>query len=821
MVEVVLFHLRNLNRTLLEESHSAAPHLCMQKVATSQAYIVFTLVGSSNPDIDSFREAVRFFNLLIDSGEVDFIEDGAFADRLTNFIRVASSSIRIASLMTPDLESDMVELLFAISAKLRQRPTIPEAWFRPGLDTKNNRSSQSGVFMPKSEEFPLVYMLLEYVHRDGKVGDFARTGLLYILELAGRVDRLEKWIIESDLATMMASGIGALYSQLSSKVALSYSKETLPPILAFSGVTASDQPGDAEPIFSAALQANLATFVSFLNFWQDVLDRCPSADIKATLLDHFDFLFLRPLLYPSLVESSDMDSGSSVAVMTYLQYILETLNSVDLIRLMLHYMLGGPAQLSLDSKPLRPSTLARRRKSESLITDSAARIDDPSPDLITLTNVLDGYLRSQNHETVIASLRLLDTILRSWHAFTNRRLMKVQVSTIGRKRLKSVHDQQLDILYSLAEDILSDDAMEDSFESHLHNVQPLLETHPCSAEQLFPPNCGFSETMVLRAPPEQRVLLADDPLLTCLLSLLDSFLINSVVVNLSLSQTLAALAACRETRLEGWLLGLPSEPADANAATSEEHSTGGQSSRSRSELASPVFARLDSLVERIDRLRQEIQDFDVHLAERRHVFRVGEEIDNAVAGVVVRRSNDCQDRKLSGQRDATAIASISERLQASSDVSRSTSPRGRRQEDVSDNSHAVPKFLVGRLNHLRLSPSPSGSNRSERTYSPSPLRKQSTSSTASSAIPPPRGPPNALLQRVRLNVTSRKSRQPRESEDSESSSLRSEAVTAGSGMAEDEEEVSLSHLLTNVIILQEFILELAAIIQVRASLFSE
>lgn len=187
----------------------------MQKVATSQAYIVVTLVGSSNPDIDSFREAVRFLNLLIDSGEVDFIEDGAFADRLTSFIRVASSSIRIASLMTPDSESELVELLFAISAKLRQRPSIPEAWFRPGLDTKHKRFSQSGVFTPKSEEFPLVYMLLEYVHRDGKVGDFARTGLLYILELAGRVDRFERWIIESDLATMMASGLGALYSQLS------------------------------------------------------------------------------------------------------------------------------------------------------------------------------------------------------------------------------------------------------------------------------------------------------------------------------------------------------------------------------------------------------------------------------------------------------------------------------------------------------------------------------------------------------------------------------------------------------------------------------
>ncbi|KAL8763343.1 MAG: hypothetical protein Q9184_000814 [Pyrenodesmia sp. 2 TL-2023] len=506
--------------------------------------------------------------------------------------------------------------------------------------------------------------------------------------------------------------------------------------------------------------------------------------------------------------------------MTYLKYILETLNSIDLVRLILHYMLDAPAQLSLDSKPLRPSTLARRRKSETLIINSAARVDDPSPDLITLTNVLYGYLRSPNHETVIASLRLLDTILRLWHVFTNRTLMKVQVAREYRKRSKSTHDQQLEILYSLAEDILIDDAMEESYESHLHDVQMLLETHPCSAEKLFPPNSGPPANVVLRAPPEQRVILVDDPLLTCLLSLLDDFLFNDIVVNLNLSETIATLASCRETRLEGWLLGSPSESPNAAAPTDEKHPVDSHGSRNWPELASPVFARLHSLVERIGRLRQDIQDFDIHLAERRHVFRVGEEIDDAVAGVTVRRSNDSQDGKLSAQRDATAVGSISERLQASGDVSRSTSPRGRRQ-DLTDNSHAVPKSLVGRLNHLRLSPSPSGSNPSERTYSPSPLRKQSTSSAASSATPSPRGPPDALQRRVRQKVSSRQSGQPRESDGSENSSLDSEPVTANYGVAEDEREVSLSHLLTNIIILQEFILELAAIIQVRASLFGE
>lgn len=516
-----------------------------------------------------------------------------------------------------------------------------------------------------------------------------------------------------------------------------------------------------------------------------------------------------------------MDSGSSVAVLTYLTYILETLNHDGLIRLILHYMLGTPAQPPQDSKPSRPSTLAQRRKSETLISNNAIRVDDPSPDLITLTNILHGYLGSQNHQTITASLRLLATILESWHEFANTRLLKVQISRANRKRSKSIHDQQLEILYSLAEAILDHDALEESYESHLQDAQMMLEMHPCSADQLLPLNIEALEKMVLRAPPEQRIVLPDDTLLTCLLSLLDQFLVNDIAVNLSLSETLAALASCRETRLEGWLLGSALEVSVDTETKAEKHSRDIPSSISRPEVASPVFSRLASLVERIDRLRQDIQDFDIYLAERRHVFKVGGEIDDALADVAVQRSHESQDRKLSSQRDLTAVGSISERLHPSGDNSRSISPRGR-QQDLTDNNRRVPKSLVGRLSHLRMSPSPSRSNPLERPYSPSPLRRRSMSSTASSPIPSPRGPPDVLHQKLRFKVTAAgHRRQPRESGGSETSSLHSESVKGESDLDVEEKEISLSHLLTNVIILQEFILELAAIIQVRASLFGE
>jgi hypothetical protein len=53
---------------------------------------------------------------------------------------------------------------------------------------------------------------------------------------------------------------------------------------------------------------------------------------------------------------------------------------------------------------------------------------------------------------------------------------------------------------------------------------------------------------------------------------------------------------------------------------------------------------------------------------------------------------------------------------------------------------------------------------------------------------------------------------------------RSDAITSVNSETEGEDDIreaSLSHIITNVVILQEFVLELVALLQVRASLFSE
>jgi hypothetical protein len=212
-----------LTAILNDESRSPAPHMCLQFAAAQQIYTAVSKIAATSHDEGMVRDAVAFYNALIDSEEEDFLENDVFAVSLMNF--VGSGSIGIGE----DIEADIVELLFGIAAKIRLQPEILPIWFTTASSEPDGRPVNQKVDfagVTQKEDFPLCYQLIDHVHHEGRIGDFARTGLLYIFESASKSLTLEAWIVNSDLPTLMATGLGALYSQLSRcailvKVALS------------------------------------------------------------------------------------------------------------------------------------------------------------------------------------------------------------------------------------------------------------------------------------------------------------------------------------------------------------------------------------------------------------------------------------------------------------------------------------------------------------------------------------------------------------------------------------------------------------------------
>lgn len=123
-------------------------------------------------------------------------------------------------------------------------------------------------------EFPLLYLLVKNAHNDTQLGDYARTGLLYLIGIISKSTELVNWAINSDLAALMVSSLGALYSQISRGDSLDTNNKHI--------------------------------FFTYLLFWQDLLSvSVDSHQFEKYLVMHFDFSFVRQLLYPTMTENFD------------------------------------------------------------------------------------------------------------------------------------------------------------------------------------------------------------------------------------------------------------------------------------------------------------------------------------------------------------------------------------------------------------------------------------------------------------------------------------------------------------------------------------
>lgn len=570
------------------------------------------------------------------------------------------------------------------------------------------------------------------------------------------------------------------------------------------------------------------------------------------------------LRYPSLIESSDVDGGSSVAVLTYLRCIIESIDHAELLHVTLQYLLALPEPSEDESKPARPTTLARRRKSSMLVTNLAQGLEKPMPDLFTLVDLILTSLKSRDHPTVTATLQLVSVLLQSQHQYAVLSIVKIQTCNDDMAiRTIDEHNRNTEILFSMAEDLIEHDDLRNVYEAHLHDARSLIELHCCSAILLTLPGPGVGDRMMETSKIELTKIVRphsirlDDPLTDSMLSLLQNFLANDIHMNLSLTQAFASLASCANTCLERWLLGDPLRmrsylqrnivsASDSGESDHDDTITIDTKAKDENTIAeppkpediepiprkstaydkspSPVYVALDSLVQQVETFRHTIQEFDTYLAERRHAFKVGEDNDMAVTNDVsvprkAEERSPGERARMSTSQDQGAphLASIPKRLvseTSSSSVSRSSSPRGRQPSDP------LSSTSTERLNHLRISPSPSPSQSASRPFSPSPLRKDTITSIPPKRIVTPTGQAGIMQQRVKIRTTLEHNI--RDVGSSETSSLRSESTAAEARNADAAaQEITLDHLLTNIIILQEFILELAAIIEVRAGLFGE
>ncbi|UNI17939.1 hypothetical protein JDV02_004245 [Purpureocillium takamizusanense] len=709
----------------------------------------------------------------------------------------------------------------------------------------------------------------------------------------------------------MATGLGALYSQLSRKLVIDHPPHDLPPILALSDYEHPTSSYEIVSSCSPEFQSHLETFLSHLLFWQDVLNHCKSVEVKSTLLEHFQVIFLQQLLYPSLLESSDIDGGSSVAVLTYLRRILESLNHPDMINLILHYLLALPDTLPSKEQPRSSISLARKRKSMDLATMMAEKSEDAAtPLLFNLVDLILACLRSRNQQTIHVTLQLVSAILKRHHRYAIITLLKTEVLPANSvDRTVGAHEQEVEYLVSLAASIGGHGNFDEMYANILKDTMTRLESHPCSL-RLVAPRVSTNNRELPAIPDSlpgaprdvrEHTLRPEDPLLKAILDLLETFFVNPVETNLSVSETMVDLAICGYMSIEGWLARSPSgymyagpgEQDDASASEAESVATDGEAERlralkrcrARPEWSPDALPRILSIVRRlcdqVSSYRATVPRFDELLQQRREAFQTADSmLDNPprkaspqppLQGTPERPSMDEVLRTGSPSRPS-ALEGFAQRLLSELGTpSRSASPKGRKEQSRSSGTSTPgggPQPELMTPNAIRVPPKEFPMNYADpsrggaRSLSPAsaagdPLddsrrRDSSATSQASafaaidqSTLAKRVGLPDDRLKPIPLHLNrparSVPEEQPAKAADGDEDEHKEEqeqheagaedtsetGAAAGAAAQEEEEEgeeevhVSVSHVITNVIVFQSFLLELAALMQVRAGLFDE
>ncbi|KAK9367392.1 Retinoic acid induced 16-like protein-domain-containing protein [Lipomyces kononenkoae] len=432
-------------------------------------------------------------------------------------------------------------------------------------DLRNNQS--------RNDDFPLFCFLLEFIHHEGRAGEFARTGLLYIVELALPSSSLEQWILESDLGTLMASGLGALYSQLSRTMFRAFETTAEPKIVTmakeserkFVPVAADgNAAGQDDPQEMEINKVHLQTFLSYLEFWQDTMGHCRSNLIQNKLLDNFETLFLKQLFVPSLVESIDMEGsvsgGAVIAVLTYLRAIFESLNQTDIVSLLL-------SSLMVDNDSILP--MPEPRPHEMFESESDNEGDERIPIKMTATtfslvDLITDSLKSSSQQTIIAALRLVSTLVRKHYPYTMNTLFQVTPIAIGFTPTVTpfnVYAQEMEFFLSLMPANDSDDELtRQAYDRYLKDNRLVLESHA-----YLPPSIARSDdqeggrmarnSTTKDAPPlYSHTIRAEDQTWNEILRLFAAFFANSVELNLVLTRVIVDLVSCGWISLRGWML---------------------------------------------------------------------------------------------------------------------------------------------------------------------------------------------------------------------------------------------------------------------------
>jgi hypothetical protein len=791
-------------------------------------------------------------------------------------------------------------------------------------------------------EFLLFNYLLRFVHREGQIGDFARAGLLFLMDVAmspgDQEHRLSKdqsisseslsgtavadpisdaalslaeYVLDGDFSDVLGAGLGAVYSQLPSK--LEVHAPPIPDEIRGASMVLGGQLMDEEAKAQAVSQeknrapgvedsratdfkARLDHFLKLLEFLEDIFRRNvhqensesslePSTLIGTavvnSILEAVRQTFLENVLYPSILECSDTD-GSAIAVMSYIEIAIRTLEGGQLTDLLVNFLVSEDNDDVAKPRP-RPrsmltlgstspnvaqysdaqSKLRRRRSSAMMLLELEAPESTKqsgyftSLGRFTLKDLLVFNLRSRDQPTATAALQLLNTLLIYYSPlcvdkllivtrdpratsfpgtaskeksrmptfdqeddvfiYPGEEIVPLSPSFVQPTTTYSAHERELDLylkLISHLDPIHIGNTFSTSYDRYLCDAIQAIQSHTSSS-------LNVSEETQTRM---KHQLDPNDPILSAILEWLRKLFSNSPEFNIALTGVLASLAHDPFRSLTGWLTfghlddspGTTQLPMGGGLNLSrqedgDDRSADFQMGESRTpppssldDGARPVVLTIfQSLVAQLERYRHSVDKFDQYLLERRQGLLFSENLTDALTLVLDLddTNNSANAQPSTGAVPAPEIPPQPAPKRSGSLVSFLTP----RKPKPSPSKVAQAKAAQGSASPKSMAASPFASHYQHTNAVPvEPLEAPS----------PSEGP---WIPARHINFSA-------EEEDVLSSGWDDKPRNTARSTSHSEEQaqgpktVTLSRLLDNIVILEESIKEMAAVVQARRAL---
>ena len=415
---------------------------------------------------------------------------------------------------------------------------------------------------------------------------------------------------------------------------------------------------------------------------------------------------------------------------------------------------------------------ASRRRSLNVLAALASEAAQPSPSLFNLRDLALLGLQSTNRQTVLATLRLLNVVLQRHHPFA-RALIHTIPNQPTQQRSVGAFNSELEHLLGLATSLIDEPTLNESYENYVADATWVLESRLC-----LPVSVESAEESI----PLPLQLQQDDPIVQGLLTCIDSFFGNSVIVNLALTGVLMSLASSHLFSLDGWVLVDPAQydpPTEGSEGPEDEKVAIDQVRQAYQvptwpETAAPTLtSALKKLIDQVRQWQQDLPDFDVLVAARRDLLHK-------------------EDRPQTPNPSDAPEPSVP----MSADRSHPSYP--------GSPEPALPNSGAQSPQPLNTSRAASASLRGEPSTRPIESRGSSVSRAPAA---------EALRQRLAMPFP------PAKPEPSPEGTVETPAEPDVDPEAPP--SVTLGHVLTNVVILYEFLLEMSAVVQARGSLFEE